>query len=122
MKTAQEMVTLTKDALEKKREASKLSVDLAIEKFIMPTMMDRACNGYTYAEVCLDKAIEDRTMNSYCVSWVEKTGGWARKKTTVYKVYVQDMVDYLKELGYTAYFLIWGKIFTVEWKDKKEEK
>ena len=121
MKTAKEMATLTKDALDKKREASKAVVDLAIEKFIMPTMMERACNGYTYAEICLEKALMDYTMNAHYVYWTENKGGWTRKKTEMYEVYIQDMVDYLKELGYNAYFVIWGKIFTVEWKEKEEK-
>ena len=70
----------------------------------------------------LDNIFDDRALNAYGISWIERSGGWTRTKTTNYLVYIDHIVEYLKTQGYVAYSTRWIKTLTltVKWKGEEE--
>lgn len=121
MNTAQEMVEIMNEAREKIKEASQLNAQLAVEKYLMPQMRERANAGYGCIEIILKDIVTDRAIKADYVEWSVTTGGWTRKKMTSYKVYVCDMIDFLKSQGYDVVYMPWMHLFTIIWTPLKEQ-
>lgn len=121
MKTAQEMVEIMNEARNRMKEASQLNAQIAVEKYLMPQMRERANAGYGCIEITLKNIVADRAVKADYIAWTETTGGWTRKRNTSYKVYVNDMVDFLKSQGYDVVYMPWMHLFTIIWTPLKEQ-
>lgn len=113
MNTAQEMREITKDARQQMLDKSKLNVETAIEKFITPTMLSRAQNGFATCEVYIPAESRNQDVIGSFIYWTEGKG----KNKEVIKVYIVDIVNYLKEQGYTAVWAEWYKYIDIAWKE-----
>ena len=121
MNTAQEMVEIMNEARQKIKEASQLNAQIAVEKYLMPQIHERANAGYGCIEIILKDIVADRSVKADYIAWSENTGGWTRKKITSYKVYICDMVDFLKSQGYDVVYMPWMHLFTIIWAPLKEQ-
>lgn len=122
MNTAQEMIEIMNEARQKTKEASQLNAKIAVEKYLMPQMRERANAGYGCIEIILKNIVTDQSIKADYVAWSVNTGRWLRKKITSYKVYVYDMIDFLKSQGYDVVYMPWMHLFTIIWTPLKEEK
>ena len=122
MNTAQEMVEIMNEARQKMKEASQLNAQIAVEKYLMPQIRERANAGYGSIEIILKDIVADQAVKADYIAWSVNTGRWTRKKITSYKVYVHDMIDFLKSQGYDVVYMPWMHLFTIIWTPLKEEK
>lgn len=120
MNTAQEMVEIMNEARQKMKEASQLNAQIAVEKYLMPQIHERANAGYGCVEIILTNIVKDQAAKADYIAWSVNTGRWPRKKITSYKVYVYDMIDYLKSQGYDVVYMPWMHLFTIIWTPLKE--
>lgn len=116
MNTAQEMIEITNRAQDNMVRASKDNSEKIVMTLLYPDMKERAEKGYTYCEVMVPAKYRGiDSMGAYL--WI--TDGKGKNEQTV-KAYINDIIDYLKELEYEVVSHSWSHVFYISW--KKEEK
>lgn len=113
MHTAQEIREITKDARQQMLDKSRLNIETAIEKFITPTILSRAKSGFATCEVYIPAESRNQDVIGSFLYWTEGKG----KNKEVIKVYIVDVVNYLKEQGYKAVWAEWYKYIDIAWKE-----
>ena len=112
MNTAQEIREITMDARAKMREDSKNNIDTVVMHYLYPEMHKRACSGHTSCEIM----IPDKYRGIDCIgSYLWLIEGKGKNEKTI-KVYVDDILDFLRKLGYDVSAPSWTQVFIISWK------